>query len=183
MISRYEHYCRGDISKIENYFEAVNDTETTWHCHHRLETHDENGNRRKGKDLLSTDLIKMNKYYDVPPEELIYMLPIEHHRLHNEKQNKRLTEESHKIMSEKAKNREHIVHTKEWNENISKAHKGKHFSESHKAALRRNHVGMKGKKISGMHWYTNGVISIRSRGECPEGFVKGRISCKKQLSF
>ena len=49
MISRYDHYCRGDISKIENYDKAIADTKTVWHCHHRLETHDENGNRRQGE--------------------------------------------------------------------------------------------------------------------------------------
>ena len=37
MISRYEHYCRGDISKIENYDKAIADTKTVWHCHHRRE--------------------------------------------------------------------------------------------------------------------------------------------------
>ena len=29
-------YCKDDISKIENYEEAINDTEL-WVCHHRLE--------------------------------------------------------------------------------------------------------------------------------------------------
>lgn len=181
MISRYEHYCSGDISKIENYDKAVADTETVWHCHHRLETHDENGNRRLGKDLLSTDLIAMGRYFDVLPEELIYMLPDEHHRLHNEKQSKRLTTESHKIMSEKAKNRKPIIHTKEWNEKVSKSLLGKKLSEAHKEALRKNHVGMKGKKMPGFHWYNNGVENFRSRKECPEGFVPGML--KKNVTY
>ena len=43
----------------------------------------------------------MNKYYDVSPEELIYMLPDEHHKLHNEKQNERYTKEARMKMSEK----------------------------------------------------------------------------------
>ena len=184
MISRYDHYCRGDISKIENYDKAIADTKTVWHCHHRLETHDENGNRRQGKDLLSTDLIKMNKYYDVSPEELIYMLPDEHHKLHNEKQNERYTKEARMKMSEKAKSR-HVVHTKEWNENISKSHKGRKLSEAHKEALRKNHVGMSGKKMPGFHWYNNGIENLRSRGECSEGFVPGKLktSQQRELSF
>lgn len=32
-----ERYCCEDISKIENYEEAVADTTQMWHCHHRLE--------------------------------------------------------------------------------------------------------------------------------------------------
>ena len=30
-------YCRDDVSKIENYEQAMNDKEHVWHCHHRLE--------------------------------------------------------------------------------------------------------------------------------------------------
>lgn len=30
-------FCRDDISKIENYEEAVNDKTHTWELHHRLE--------------------------------------------------------------------------------------------------------------------------------------------------
>lgn len=187
MISKYENYCNGDISKIENYYDAINDKENIWHCHRKLETHYPNGERREGKDLLAADLIEMDKYYNVPPEELIYMLPTEHHQLHNEKQRDRFTPEVRKEMSKKAKQR-HVAHTKEWNENIAKSRKGKKFSEAHRESLRKNHVGTTGKKMPGFHWYTNGVINIRTRGECPSGYKHGRISTNnadlhKELSF
>lgn len=173
MISKCENYCCEDVSLIENYDKAINDKNIIWHCHHRLETHYEDGSRRIEGDLLAKDLIDANKYYNVPARELIYLLPLEHHQLHAEKQSERLTEESHKLMSEKAKNR-HIPRTKEWNEKISKSHLGRKLSESHKEALRKNHVGMTGKKMPGFRWYTNGIDNIRTREECPEGYWRGR---------
>lgn len=40
MISKYlGHFCRDDLSKIENYDKAMADSAQTWDCHHRLETH------------------------------------------------------------------------------------------------------------------------------------------------
>ena len=127
---------------------------------------------------MADDLIKMNKYYRVPPEELIYLLPSEHHRLHNEKYRDRYTIECRKKMSDKAKNR-HTPHNEEWNRRISESHKGKHLSEAHKMALRKNHVGMLGKKMPGFHWYNNGIYDLRIRSEiCPDGFVFGRCKIK-----
>ena len=35
--------CCEDISLIENYESAISDKTEMWDCHHRLETHDENG--------------------------------------------------------------------------------------------------------------------------------------------
>lgn len=35
-----------DVSKIENYDIAVNDNINKWDCHHRLETHTSDGERR-----------------------------------------------------------------------------------------------------------------------------------------
>lgn len=173
MISKCEHYCCEDVSLIENYDRAIKDKNIIWHCHHRLETHYEDGTRRVERDLLAEDLIKVNKYYNVPAKELIYLLPSEHHHLHCEKHSERLTEKSRKIMSKKAKNR-YVPRTKEWNENIAKGHLGKKLSDAHKEALRKNHVGMTGKKMPGFHWYTNGKDNVRTRGECPKGFWKGR---------
>jgi len=82
-------------------------------------------------------------------------------------------------MSLKAKNR-HIKHTEEWNRNISKSHKNVKLSEAHKESLRKHHVGMTGKKMPGFHWYNNGIINVRTRGDCPEGFVLGRLKLKNE---
>ena len=53
-------YCKDDITKIENYDKAINDTAQTWHIHHRLEfTLDEEFAHSK------SDLQRMNMYYDL----------------------------------------------------------------------------------------------------------------------
>ena len=80
--SHHKPYCNGDISKIENYYEAVNDKETVWHLHHRLETHNSDGERRL-VDLNMNELIELDMYYDRPPEELIFVTPSMHSSLHH----------------------------------------------------------------------------------------------------
>ena len=55
---------------IENYEDAVNDTTQTWICHHRLE-----------EFYLAKELKLMGKYYDVSPEELIFVTRKEHLKL------------------------------------------------------------------------------------------------------
>lgn len=70
-------FCKDDISKIENYEQAINDTENVWCCHHRLElTLD--GDYAHSKE----DLIRMGMYYNRPYFELIFMKDNEHTRLH-----------------------------------------------------------------------------------------------------
>lgn len=67
---------------IENYDKAIADTTQVWQCHHRLETHNSDGERRL-VDISSSELIALGMYYDRPPEELIFMTELEHKRLHN----------------------------------------------------------------------------------------------------
>ena len=57
-------YCCEDVSKIENYEVAVNSPEK-WVCHHRLETHNSDGERRL-VDLTSTELKALDVYYHRP---------------------------------------------------------------------------------------------------------------------
>lgn len=66
-------YCAEDISLIENYYEAINDTTQTWHCHHRLETE---------LNILADELIRRNMYFNRPASELIFLTIEEHHKLH-----------------------------------------------------------------------------------------------------
>ena len=177
MISEANYCCESETS-IENYEKAISDNTQMWHCHHRLETHYENGKRRTEKDLLAQDLIKMGLYYNRPAKELIYLTPKEHAKLHRKTMEERKTIETFEKMSEKAKNR-HVKHTAEWNENIAKAHRGVKLSEVHKLALRKNHVGTLGKKMPGFHWYNDGNSNLRIKSEiCPEGFLPGK--CKKK---
>ena len=73
--------------QIENYELAKADDFEGWHCHHRLETHTADGNRRK-VDLSREELIAMNMYYNRPANELIFMKAGEHISLHKKGGNK-----------------------------------------------------------------------------------------------
>ena len=64
-----------DYKQIENYQKAIRDKTRVWHCHHKLEIHEDYLN---SKD----DLIAMGLYYNRPPEELIFLTPEEHGSLH-----------------------------------------------------------------------------------------------------
>ena len=76
---RMKMYCKDDLSKIENYHEAVNDKENIWHLHHRLEL-TINGEFAHFKE----DLIRLNMYYHRPAFELIFLREDEHHKLHGQ---------------------------------------------------------------------------------------------------
>ena len=68
--------------KIENYDKAISDTDEIWACHHRLETHNSDGERRL-VDLSIKELQALDMYYDRPASELIFIKPSEHSTLHN----------------------------------------------------------------------------------------------------
>lgn len=42
---KVKKFCCEDISRIENYEEAINSLEM-WECHHRMQTHRRNGKER-----------------------------------------------------------------------------------------------------------------------------------------
>ena len=89
-VSKVSRFCRDDIKLIENYNEAVNDTENVWACHHRLElTLDGEFANTKA------DLIRYGMYYHRPYFELIFLKIIDHKKLHA----------THKALSNKAKER------------------------------------------------------------------------------
>lgn len=85
MISpRVKYLCKDDISLIENYAEAVSDTEQKWECHHRKETMLHKSMR---------ELQEMGMYWHVPASDLIFLRKGEHDKLHTE--NKRFTGRHH----------------------------------------------------------------------------------------
>lgn len=143
---------------IENYVKAMADTTQTWICHHRLETHTSDGERRLVA-LSMEELKALGTYYDRPPEELIFMTELDHKRLHNI--GKHSSRKGHSV-SEETKRK------------ISEANKGKHsgllgpHSEEHKRKMSQS---MKGQH-KGKHWFNNGRICTRCF-ECPEGFIPG----------
>ena len=80
-----KEFCSGDITEIENYEVAVNDKNETWDVHHRLELHPDNSTRFTREDLKRLDL-----YYNVEPEMLIFLKRKEHLQMH--KKGKSITE-------------------------------------------------------------------------------------------
>lgn len=73
-------YCKNKC-EIENYYEALKDNFKGWECHHRLETHNSDGELRR-VFLTASELKSLDMYYDRPASELIYMTKLEHRKLH-----------------------------------------------------------------------------------------------------
>ena len=75
---RLKHYCKDDLSRIENYELAKKDNFVGWQIHPRLEF-TLNGERARTSD----ELIRMNMYYGRPYFELIFLRTQDHRRIHN----------------------------------------------------------------------------------------------------
>ena len=146
--------CCEDISLIENYNQAIADETQIWVCHHRL-----------GTDLNMTrdQLVKEDKYWNVPASELIFLTYDAHNKLHRcgkkqsiETINKRVdklkgqkrTEEQKKKISDAHKG---IKPSDEAKRKISESNKGhivkeetrKKISESHKGKILSNETKLK----------------------------------------
>ena len=111
-------YCRNP-ELIENYDLAVSDTTQMWTCHHRLETHNSDGERRL-VDLTIEELIALGMYYDRPAEELIFMTTIEHNSLHHK--GKKLSDETKRKLAEVRKG---MKFSEEWKRKLCEAQKDK----------------------------------------------------------
>ena len=174
MSHSFERYCK-DYENIENYEAAKKDNFIGWECHHRLETHTSDGERR-AVDITQAELKALNMYYNRPPEELIFLTESEHNafkkgkqfseehknRLSEAHKGKRLSEETKKKIGEKSKGNKYFLgkkHSDEAKKKMSEVHKGKNIW------------------TKGMHWYNDGEINIRAK-ECPDGFVPGRLLIK-----
>ena len=121
-------FCNDDITKIENYEQAMNDTTQTWDCHHRLET---------DLNLTKQELIDRKLYFKRPASELIFLTHAEHTSLHmsgKTSPNKGIlmSEVTKKKMSEARKGKHHSEETKK---KIGAAHKGMHRSEEAKKKM------------------------------------------------
>ena len=182
-------YCKNDISQIENYDKAIADKSQVWHCHHRRET-----------IYSRSGLIEIGEYYNRPAEELIFLTPNEHHRLHNLgkpawNKGKHLSAETRKKMSEANKVKPSWIkgkhHSEESRKKISESMKGennywfgKHHSEETRKKMSESKKGKPKsaearKKMSesknGSYFFNNGVKSIRAK-ECPgPEWKRGRI--------
>ena len=191
----YKQYCK-DYENIENYDKAKKDNFKGWECHHRLETHTSDGERRL-VDITQAELIALGMYYNRPAEELIFLTIKEHHEYRKGKQ---FSEEHKKKLSEAKKGK---AKSEETRKRMSEAHKGKQFSEETRkkiAEAKKNISEETRKKMSeaaknmseehrnklsetkkgennpayGKHWYNNGKTTIIAY-QCPDGFTPGRL--------
>lgn len=161
-------YCIEDISLIENYEEAISDKENMWLCHHRLETHDEDGNWLQLKDhITKKELIERGKYYHVPASELIFLKKREHQRIH--RSSERLasgfhTERARKARSEAAKK---VKKTPEWNKKNSEAAIKRHafyiMLPDGKIMTTRDYVISLGLDPAVTYWFTT---SFKKKNKC-----------------
>lgn len=150
----FEKFCK-DYENIENYEKAKKDNFKGWECHHRLETHTSDGERRL-VDITRAELIALGMYYNRPAEELIFLTIKEHYEY---RKGKAKSEETRKKMSEVKKGK---AKSEETRKKMSESHKGKHIGNT---------------ATKGMHCYNNGQIN-KFCYECPEGFVPGRLLIK-----
>ena len=161
-----KRFCK-EPEKIENYEKAKADNFKGWECHHRLETHNSDGERRM-VDIAREELLALGMYYGRPASELIFMKRSEHASLHQK--GKQKSEETKNKMSEAQKG--HFV-SEETRDKISETLKGNIPWNKGKQNSKETR-----KKISeanrGRRWFNNGEISIM-RFECPDGFVPGRL--------
>ena len=121
-------YCF-DYKKIENYDLALKNNFKDWVVHHRLETHNSDGERRL-VDISAEELKALGMYYNRPAEELIFMRTKAHRQLHMKgkipwnkgKKTGPHSEESNRRRSITMKG---MKHSEERNKKISNARKGK----------------------------------------------------------
>ena len=128
---RSKLYCCEDISLIENYKYAIEDTTQIWECHHRLEI--QNGIFKSDKELKSENL-----YYSRPASELIFLTHKEHKKLHSDNPKYRTLKSS---QQQGTNNNRYGIHLEnKTKDKISKAlkekFKNKEFLERHKSIRR-----------------------------------------------
>ena len=156
----FKCYCK-DYKNIENYEKALADNFNGWCVHHRLDTHNSDGERR-AVDISASELQALGMYYGRHASELIFMKKSEHKQLHMKGEHhpmygKQLYEET-KIKISKA------------NKGKQAWDKGKTLSEETKRKMSEVNKG----RMKCMHFFNNDKINIRAK-ECPDGFVPGRI--------
>ena len=150
-VKKAQKYCKEDLSKIENYEQAVNDTTQVWDLHHRTAI---------WWNCSKKDLIDNECYYNRKACELIFLTHSEHRRLHN----MNLTDETKKKRSDsmKGKNKGKIP----WN-------KGKKTTEE---TLLKMSASLKGKPA----WNKGKTVSEETRKKLSEA-AKRRYARKNKI--
>ena len=198
-------FCCEDITKIENYEQAVSDKTQSWQCHHRSEV-------LPCGNFSANALKRFGLYWHRPASELIFLTRSQHSSLHRKNQtleekmkrkNRVVSQETRERLSKAAVGRSFSEETRK---KLSAAKQGsrhpnfgKHLSESTRRKISESNAGktnMLGyhhseeskKKISdakrgntnvrGTSWWNDGITSTRSK-ECPgKSWHKGRLRKK-----
>lgn len=115
-------YCKGDITKIENYDLAIADKTQTWDCHHHNE-----------RFYTKKELKNLGLYYKCPPCELIFLTVEEHGKQY------------HKGRQQSKEHRSKISNALKGNKNQEKKH-----SEETKKKIGEKSKG--NTNVRGKHW-------------------------------
>ena len=165
MKHNFERFCKC-YEDIENYQKAKADNFKGWDCHHRLETHNSDGERRL-VDITVAELKALGMYYNRPANELVFLRKGEHTAL------RKVSSETRNKLSEAGKNI-----SEETRKKLSMASKGHPVSEETRnkigAANKGNTYAKGNKSTKGMCWFNNGKIN-KVCYECPPGFIPGRL--------
>jgi len=145
----FEKFC-DDFENIENYEQAKADNFKDWDCHHRLETHTSDGEKRP-VDITRDELKALGMYYNRPANELIFLVRKEHSSLHL--RGKLRSEETKRKISDSHKGKKQKPHSDETKKRMSEAHKGKHLSEEHKRKLSEFNKGKHYRIVDGKRVY------------------------------
>lgn len=116
-----------DYTHIENYDKAILDSENCWLCHHKLETHNSDGERRL-VDITAEELIALDMYWHRPANELMFLTRKDHAKLHSEHNSKFTTlgyKEAKVKISEASSGKKRGPLTEEHKRKLSEAKKGK----------------------------------------------------------
>lgn len=92
-----------NYKEIENYDKMMNDVGTYWECHHRLETHNSDGERMTTQ-ITREELKALGMYYNRPASELIFLTRSEHCSLHQIGKDRTASEETKKKISNSVRN-------------------------------------------------------------------------------
>ena len=161
-------YCRHP-ELIENYDKAIADNTQVWQVHHRKE-----------EFYSYKELIERGEYFDIPPEDLIFLTPAEHgkidsfcKRLSEARKGKKHSEETKRKMSKARKGKKHSEETKR---KMSETRKGKHFSEEHKRKMSEAMINHKSLSKKVLCVETKEVFESAHEASRKTGLNRGNIS-------
>ena len=166
-------FCCEEISLIENYCEAVSDSQT-WQCHHR-------GEILPCGNFSKKSLVEFGLYYGRPAQELVFLKTTAHRRLHTTGRNNPFYGRRHSVSSRMANSAKHLgnrycvgrVLSDDSKDRIRMSHLGTKASEKTRMKLSEMRKGMN----EGTRWWTDGFRNVRSN-QCPSGFVPGLTRVK-----